>query len=36
MLKAIDKPREDISEHAPRLLQLKIKPDDIGKLIGPG
>ena len=36
MLKAIDKPREDISEHAPRLLQIKIKPDDIGKLIGPG
>ena len=36
MLKAIDQPREDISEHAPRLLQIKIKPDDIGKLIGPG
>jgi len=36
MLKAIDQPREDISVHAPRLLQVKIKPDDIGKLIGPG
>jgi polyribonucleotide nucleotidyltransferase len=36
MLKAIDKPREEISEHAPRLLQVKISPEDIGKLIGPG
>jgi len=36
MLKAIEEPRKDISVHAPRLLQVKIKPDEIGKLIGPG
>jgi len=36
MLAAIGRPREEISEHAPRLLQVKIAPDLIGKLIGPG
>jgi polyribonucleotide nucleotidyltransferase len=36
MLKALPAPREGISELAPRLLQLKIDVDDIGKLIGPG
>jgi len=36
MLKELSKPRESISEHAPRLLQLKIAVDQIGKLIGPG
>jgi polyribonucleotide nucleotidyltransferase len=30
------KPREEISIHAPRLLTLKINPEKIGALIGPG
>ena len=29
-------PREEISVHAPRIITLKISPDKIGKLIGPG
>jgi polyribonucleotide nucleotidyltransferase len=32
----IDKPRPEISPNAPRLLTLKINPEKIGKLIGPG
>ena len=36
MLKTIQKPREDISEFAPRLEQMKIDPEKIGLLIGPG
>jgi polyribonucleotide nucleotidyltransferase len=36
MLSALRKPREEISEHAPRLLQVKINPEKIGLLIGPG
>jgi polyribonucleotide nucleotidyltransferase len=36
MEKAIARPREDISELAPRLISLRIDPDKIGKLIGPG
>jgi polyribonucleotide nucleotidyltransferase len=32
----IAEPRPEISEYAPRLLTLKISPDKIGKLIGPG
>ena len=36
MLEAIAKPREEISAFAPRLLQIKIDPDKIGKIIGPG
>ena len=35
MLAAINAPRESISEHAPRLLTIKIDPDKIGKVIGP-
>lgn len=35
MLKAIDKPREDLSPYAPRLLTMKIDPDLIGMVIGP-
>jgi polyribonucleotide nucleotidyltransferase len=35
MLKAIDKPREELSPYAPRLLTLKIDPDLIGMVIGP-
>jgi len=36
MLKTLPQPREGISDLAPRLLQIKIDPDQIGKLIGPG
>ncbi len=36
MNQAIDKPREDISEHAPRIITLKISPDKIRDVIGPG
>jgi polyribonucleotide nucleotidyltransferase len=36
MKEAISEPRSEISQYAPRLLTLKINPDKIGKLIGPG
>ncbi|NLF32760.1 MAG: polyribonucleotide nucleotidyltransferase [Planctomycetes bacterium] len=36
MTTVIDKPREKISDYAPRLITLQISPDKIGKLIGPG
>jgi polyribonucleotide nucleotidyltransferase len=36
MLTAISRPRNEISEWAPRLLRTKIHPDKIGMLIGPG
>jgi polyribonucleotide nucleotidyltransferase len=36
MNQAIDKPREDISEFAPRIITLKISPDKIRDVIGPG
>ena len=36
MLTTIARPREDICEWAPRLLRMKIDPDKIGALIGPG
>ncbi len=36
MEKVIPAPREETSKYAPRLLQLKIDPEKIGKLIGPG
>jgi polyribonucleotide nucleotidyltransferase len=36
MLRTLDKPRADISPYAPVLVQVKIDPDMIGKLIGPG
>ena len=32
----IPEPRAEISRHAPRMIQLRIHPDKIGKLIGPG
>ncbi|MEM7594405.1 MAG: polyribonucleotide nucleotidyltransferase, partial [Cyanobacteria bacterium P01_A01_bin.83] len=35
MLKAIDKPRSDLSPYAPRLLTMRIDPDLIGMVIGP-
>lgn len=36
MLAAIRFPREEISKYAPRLMQVKINPEKIGLLIGPG
>ena len=36
MAKAIDKPREDYSDHAPRLLTVQISTEKIGTIIGPG
>jgi polyribonucleotide nucleotidyltransferase len=36
MLAAIEKPRPQLSNYAPRLLTLKIDPDLIGLVIGPG
>lgn len=36
MLAAIDAPRPSISQHAPRILMVKIDPEKIGKVIGPG
>ncbi|MDA1166056.1 MAG: polyribonucleotide nucleotidyltransferase [Planctomycetota bacterium] len=36
MLKSISRPRQAISDYAPRLLQTKIDPEKIGLLIGPG
>src|SRR5688572_29409491 len=34
--RAIPKPRPEISQYAPRLLSIKIDPEKIGKIIGPG
>src|SRR5438552_126552 len=36
MLRTIIRPRGEISQHAPRLLTIKINPEKIGALIGPG
>ena len=36
MLSAIPRPRKEFSKYAPRMVQLKIDPDKIGALIGPG
>jgi polyribonucleotide nucleotidyltransferase len=36
MLRAIKRPREDISMNAPRLIQVQINPEKIGLVIGPG
>jgi len=36
MLQTIPQPRAEISRHAPRLVQIQIKPEKIGKVIGPG
>lgn len=36
MLQTIDKPRAELSSFAPRLLTIKIDPDQIGMVIGPG
>jgi polyribonucleotide nucleotidyltransferase len=36
MMEAIDKPRQELSPYAPRLLTLQIDPEMIGLIIGPG
>jgi len=36
MLATLPKPRQEISRHAPRILTVKIDPEKIGMLIGPG
>ena len=36
ILQAIPGPREEISKYAPKMITLKIDPDKIGKVIGPG
>lgn len=36
MLETIQRPRKEISRYAPRLLTIKIDPEKIGKVIGPG
>ncbi|MEC4814351.1 MAG: polyribonucleotide nucleotidyltransferase [Scytonema sp. PMC 1069.18] len=36
MLQAIDQPRAEMSPYAPRLITIKIDPDMIGLVIGPG
>src|SRR5437762_1704625 len=36
MAQAIDKPRADLSKYAPRIETIKINPEKIGALIGPG
>jgi polyribonucleotide nucleotidyltransferase len=36
MAQALPEPRKEISQYAPRLLTIKIDPEKIGKIIGPG
>ncbi|EDY87396.1 polyribonucleotide nucleotidyltransferase [gamma proteobacterium HTCC5015] len=36
MAKELDKPREELSQHAPRYITVKIHPDKIGDVIGKG
>jgi len=36
MLSALDRPRKEISQYAPRLLRISIDPEKIGEVIGPG
>jgi polyribonucleotide nucleotidyltransferase len=36
MLESIQEPREEISVHAPRIITIKIHPDKIREVIGPG
>lgn len=36
MLSTLKRPREDISPHAPRIVTMKINPEKIGAVIGPG
>lgn len=36
LLKAIDKPRDEVSQYAPKMLSMKINPDKIREVIGSG
>lgn len=36
MLEALKEPREEISPHAPKIITIKINPDKIREIIGPG
>ncbi len=36
MLEAISAPRATLSAHAPRIFTMKVKPDKVGSVIGPG
>ena len=36
MLSTLEQPREDISPHAPKIITIKINPDKIRDIIGPG
>jgi polyribonucleotide nucleotidyltransferase len=36
MASVLEGPREELSPHAPRIVQIKIDPEKIGELIGPG
>ncbi len=36
MLKAIEKPRSDVSDYAPKMIKIKIDPEKIGDVIGKG
>ena len=36
MAEALDKPRAELSKYAPRIETIKINPEKIGVLIGPG
>ncbi len=36
MLKTLDRPRAETSKYAPRIISIKINPEHIGKVIGPG
>ncbi|MFM2081636.1 MAG: Polyribonucleotide nucleotidyltransferase, partial [Verrucomicrobiota bacterium] len=36
MAKTISEPRKELSKYAPRIVQIKINPEKIGMLIGPG
>ena len=36
MIKALDRPREEISPYAPKIIQIRIDPEKIGIVIGPG
>ncbi|HVR74651.1 MAG TPA: polyribonucleotide nucleotidyltransferase [Planctomycetota bacterium] len=36
MLKVLQRPREEISPHAPKIIQIRIDPEKIGIVIGPG
>ncbi|HEY3854504.1 MAG TPA: polyribonucleotide nucleotidyltransferase [Verrucomicrobiae bacterium] len=36
MAKTLDAPRKEMSKYAPRIVQVKINPEKIGALIGPG